>query len=152
MSYLSSYLVSKEVSYIILLAREGIWFREETLDIAFDLLYDMNERGYFLLFGFCLLPCEFHIILRPEKGRGLKGITQGIKMRITKMIKLNKNISFPIWKNGFGVRQITSRDELLSILSHIHGLPKMVGLTYDPKRYRYSSLYPGNITDLDALW
>ncbi len=152
MDYLFSYLRAGEVFYITIFVREGIWFGEDTLDIILDILYDMNEKGYFLLFGFSLLPYELHIVLHPEHKREIDSIAKGLKRRVTRALKILKEISFPVWKKDFKKRTIVSRDELLTILSHIHKLPLERGIVNSEDKYRYSSLYPGNVTDLDSLW
>ncbi len=152
MDYLFSYLRAGEVFYIIISVKEGIWFGEDALDIILDILYDMNEKEYFLLFGFSFLPYELHIILHPEHKRKIDSIVRSFKKRVTRTLKVFKGISFPVWERDFKKKVVISRDELLAILSHIHRLPLEKGIIDSVDRYRYSSSYPGNVTDLDTIW
>ncbi len=149
MSYLDGYLARNEVFYVCLKLNEGFYFSEDTLDTVTEILYDMNEKGYFLLFGFSILPWEIHIIIRPDKVKNLEKILRGIKRRVGIG---RKKVTSSLWQENPIRKNITTRDELLSVLQYIHKLPVVSGLVKDERDYRYASSYPGNITDLDTLW
>ena len=149
MSYLDTYLRKGEVFYLIIRPKEGFCLSEPLLDITTDILYDMNEKGYFLLFGFSVLPWEIHLVIRPDKVRDLDKIAKGIKRRISRKVE---NLTLPIWKKEIEIQIVRSRTELLSILSKIHNIPLEKGLVKDERKYRYSSSYSANVTDLDTLW
>ncbi len=152
MSHLDGYLKADEVFYISIFTNEGIYFSENTLDTITDIIYDMNERDYFLLFGFTVLPNEIHLIIRVEKTSSPDKIVRGIKRRTTQKVGTHITLGTTFWKKGYRVKKIGSRVELIDMIDFLHRLPKDKGFVENMKEYRYSSSYPPNPTDLDTLW
>ncbi len=152
MSHLDGYLKAGEVFYISIFTNEGIYFSENTLDTITDIIYDMNERDYFLLFGFTILPNEIHLIIRVKSANLLDKIVNGIKRRISQRLGSHSVLGTTPWKKGYTLESINSRTQLIEILNFIHKLTKEKGLVDKPGEYRYSSSYGGNPTDLDVIW
>ncbi len=152
MSHLDGYLRAGEVFYISIFTDKGIYFSEESLDIILDIIYDMNEKDYFLLFGFTILPNELHLIIRVKTANLLDKMVKGIKRRISKSLRSRSILGATLWKKGYTVENINSRAQLIEALNFVHRLAKEKGLIDSPKEYRYSSSYMGNPTDLDVIW
>ena len=115
-------------------------FADDDDHLAFlQALADTRERRPFGLFGYCLMPDHFHLLLRPEPGQSISRIVQSLTVTHTWRFHKRHQSSGHVWQGRFRSAMVQQDEHLLVVLRYIEANPLRAGVVADLAEYRWSS-------------
>lgn len=128
-------------------------FRKETAaEILLETMLHYQEKGFYRLHDFVVMPDHFHVILTPGEETALEKAVQAIKGGSSYRIGRALNSKFPVWQPGFHEHWIRSDGDYRTRKRYIEVNPVSARLTNSPQAYPYGSasgrfkLYPVELT------
>jgi putative transposase len=117
-------------------------FRADDDFVAFlHALAGTQARYPFHLYGYCLMPDHFHLLLQPGAGQSISRILQSLTVAHTWQLHKAHGSVGHIWQGRFKSPVIQDDDHLLTVLRYLEANPLRAGLVTDLRHYRWSS-YP----------
>jgi putative transposase len=110
-----------------------------------------RQRYPFRLFGYCLMPNHFHLLLQPDDGQNISRILQSLTFAHTWYFHKSQHTSGHVWQGRFKSPVIQDDDHLLTVLRYIEANPLRAGLVSDPAAYRWSSFAAHALGQADPL-
>jgi putative transposase len=115
-------------------------FGDETDYASFlDDLARTKERYPFRLYGYCLMPDHFHLLLLPDAGQSISRILQSLTVAHTGHYHRRHQTSGHVWQGRFKSPGVQDNANLLVVLRYIEANPVRAGIVTDPGSYRWSS-------------
>jgi putative transposase len=114
-------------------------------------LRQTRQRYPFRLFGYCLMPNHFHLLLRPDDGQNISRILQSLTVAHTWHFHQAQHSSGHVWQGRFKSPVIQDDDHLLTVLRYIEANPLRAGLVRDLADYRWSSYAAHGLGQADDL-
>jgi putative transposase len=96
-------------------------------------------RYPFRLYGYCLMPNHFHLLLAPEPGQSISRILQSLTVAHTWHFHKARGGVGHVWQGRFKSPVIQSDEHALVVLRYVEANPWRAGLTTDLAGYRWSS-------------
>lgn len=122
--------------------REKVFFADDDYEF-FLAKYRMFIGPFGDTFAYCLLPNQFHFVIRTQLETNKISIVsnQLRKLFITYARRINtrESRSGSLFTKNFQRVEIKDENHLLSVVRHIHRIPKRQGLELSFQKYRYSS-------------
>ena len=126
-------------------------FSDESDRAAFrDALGRTNERYPFELFGYCLMPDHFHLLLKPAAGQSISRIVQSLTVAQGAQYHRHHGSSGHVWQGRFKSHVIQEDGHLLVILRYIEANPVRAGRVKDLAACRWSSYLHHGLGEDDA--
>lgn len=120
--------------------------------LAFVAALGQTQQRYpFALFGYCLMPNHFHLLLRPAQGVTISRILQSLTVAHTWRFHRQHCSVGHVWQGRFKSPVIQDGDHLLVVLRYIEANPLRAGIVRDPADYRWSSYLAHGLGHLDPL-
>ena len=98
-----------------------------------------KARYPFALFGYCLMPNHFHLLLKPAPGQSISRILQSLTVAHTWRHHRRQGTSGHVWQGRFRSPVIQDGDHLLVVLRYIEANPVRAAIVADPCEYTWSS-------------
>lgn len=92
-----------------------------------------------LVYGFCLLPTESHIIISAPDYSKITAFWQNVHYTYGDYFRMRYETETPIWQKNFNERSIVRSIHLLYFLKFIEFIPVQSALSFDPAGYPWSS-------------
>ena len=103
------------------------------------------------LFGYCLMPNHFHLVLRPhadgDLGRWMRWLLTAHAQRYHRHYKTTGHV----WQGRHKAFPIQDDDHLATVLRYVERNPLRAGLVARAEHWKWSSL-PGRLADDPSLW
>jgi putative transposase len=106
-------------------------------------LVQTQVRYPFRLYGYCLMPNHFHLLLEPEPGRSISRILQSLTVAHTWRYHRQHATVGHVWQGRFKSPVIQSDEHALTVLRYIEANPLRAGLVTDLRDHPWSS-YPAH--------
>jgi putative transposase len=121
--------------------RQAVFLADRDFAAFLHALTQTQQRYPFRLYGYCLMPNHFHLLLEPEASQNISRILQSLTVAHTwQFHKAHASVGH-IWQGRFKSPVIQDDDHLLTVLRYIEANPLRAGLVTDLQQYRWSS-YP----------
>jgi putative transposase len=114
-------------------------------------LAQTQQRYPFRLFGYCLMPNHFHLLLQPDDGQNISRILQSLTVAHTWHFHKAQRSSGHVWQGRFKSPVIQDDDHLLTVLRYIEANPLRAGMVSDLAAYRWSSYAAHGLGQADPL-
>lgn len=101
-------------------------------------LAELKERKPFELYGYCLLPNHFHLLLRPT-GATISRIMQSLLVSHTQRYHRHYQSGGHVWQGRFKSPVIQTDEHLLTVLRYIEANPLRANLVERAEDYPWSS-------------
>jgi putative transposase len=99
-----------------------------------------TQRRYpFRLFGYCLMPNHFHLLLAPEKGQNISRILQSLTVAHTWHYHRQNLCTGHVWQGRFKSPVIEDDDHALTVLRYLEANPLRARLVGDLAEYPFCS-------------
>ena len=116
-----------------------------------EALGQTHARYPFRLFGYCLMPNHFHLLLQPERGQSISRILQSLTVAHTSRYHRRNRSSGHVWQGRFKSPVIQADEHLLVVLRYIEANPLRASMVTNPGDYRWSSYQYHGLGRTDAL-
>jgi putative transposase len=127
-------------------------FVEEGDHLAFlEALARTQDRYQFKLFGYCLMPNHFHLLLQPGAGQSISRILQSLTVAHTWRFHKRHGSSGHVWQGRFKSPVIQHDEHMLVVLRYIEANPLRASVVADPGDYEWSSYQHHGLGRPDAL-
>ena len=93
----------------------------------------------YAVYGYCLMPDHFHVIIHPKGEFTLSFIMKMIKGSFARKMNKLKQGRGSLWQQGFYDEMIRDERQLLKQLEYIHQNPVAANLVESADKYPYSS-------------
>lgn len=91
------------------------------------------------IINFCLMPNHFHLLLRQEKGDGIKNFLQRVLGSFAHYFSLKNKFRGHVFEGNFKAVRVENEEQLLHLSRYIHLNPVTAYLVENPEEYPYSS-------------
>ncbi len=115
-----------------------------------DALGRTNERYPFELFGYCLMPDHFHLLVKPAPGQSISRIVQSLTVAQGAQYHRHHGTSGHVWQGRFKSDVIQEDSHLLIVLRYIEANPIRAGRVKDLATCRWSSYQHNGLGEEDA--
>jgi putative transposase len=100
-------------------------------------------RYPFRLYGYCLMPNHFHLLLQPGPGQSVSRILQSLTVAHTWRYHRQHGTVGHVWQGRFKSPVVQSDEHALTVLRYVEANPLRAGLVTDMRDYPWSS-YPAH--------
>jgi putative transposase len=114
-------------------------------------LAQARQRYPFRLYGYCLMPNHFHLVLQPEDGQNISRILQSLTVAHTWHIHKQFHTVGHVWQGRFKSPIIQGDDHLMTVLRYVEANALRAGLVRDLADYPWSSYLAHALGRADEL-
>ena len=112
---------------------------DDDLHVFSQTMRQTQTRYPFRLYGYCLMPNHFHLLLKPEPGVSISRVLQSITVAHTwRHHKRHRSLGH-VWQGRFKSPVIQEDEHFWTVLRYIEANPVRAKLVEDPSEYRWSS-------------
>jgi putative transposase len=130
---------------------QSVFEDDDDLNAFIDAIAKTQARYPFRLYGYCLMPNHFHVLLKPESGASISRIIQSITVaHAWRYHKRHASLGH-VWQGRFKSPVIQEDDHFWTVLRYIEANPLRAGLVADPSDYRWSSYQAHALGKADPL-
>jgi putative transposase len=119
--------------------RQEVFHKDKDYSAFVELLKEAKSRYPVKIFGYCLMPNHFHMVVKPERGEELSKWMQWIMTSHVRRYHKHYGSSGHIWQGRYKSFLIQEDVYLLMVLRYIEGNPVRAGLVNSAKEWTWSS-------------
>ena len=119
--------------------RQEVFHKDKDYEAFINLMKQAKERYPVKIFGYCLMPNHFHMVLMPDKGEELSIWIQWLMTSHVRRYHRHYGTSGHIWQGRFKSFIIEKDEHLLMVLRYVEGNPVRAGLVETAKGWSWSS-------------
>jgi putative transposase len=119
--------------------RQEVFHKEKDYEAFMILLREGKERHPVKVFGYCLMPNHFHLVVRSEHGGKLSRWMQWVMTSHVRRYHRHYESSGYVWQGRFKSFLIQEDVHLLMALRYVEGNPVRAGMVSSAKDWRWSS-------------
>jgi putative transposase len=131
--------------------RADVFADDGDYEAFLESLRSTRARYPFRLYGYCLMPNHFHLLLQPEPGQSISRILQSLTVAHTWRYHKRNRSSGHVWQGRFRSPVIQGDEHLLVVLRYIEANPLRASMVADLGDYRWSSYQTHGLGRPDAL-
>jgi putative transposase len=131
--------------------REAVFHEPADYDAFVDGLVNAQNRLKVDLFGYCLMPNHFHLVLRPRGDGDLGRWVQWLLTTHAQRYNRQYDSSGHVWQGRFKSFPIKGDHHLATVLRYVEQNPVRAKQVRRAKQWKWSSL-PGWLTGDPLLW
>lgn len=141
MPRISRGLVDESIYHVINRGNGGqIVFRKDKDYEAFiELMKEAKNRYEVKIFGYCLMPNHFHIIVMPHHAENLSRWMQWLMTSHVRRYHRHYETRGHVWQGRYKSFLIQKDNHLLIVMRYVEGNPKRAGLVNAAKDWLWSS-------------
>ena len=128
-----------------------VFHKERDYTAFLDLLAMAKRKFPVQVFGFCLMPNHFHLVLQPATGEALSPFTQWWMTSHVRRYHRHYRSSGHIWQGRFKSFPIQQDDHLLTVLRYVLRNPVRAQLVASARQWLWSSLQHPTLIDLSPV-
>lgn len=119
--------------------RQEIFHKDKDYEAFVQLLQEAKERYEVRLYGYCLMPNHFHMVVKPERGEELSKWMQWLMTSHVRRYHRHYGGSGHVWQGRYKSFMIQDDRHLLMVLRYIEGNPVRAKLVSSAVEWRWSS-------------
>lgn len=119
--------------------RQEVFHKDKDYSAFIDLLKEAKGCYSVKIFGYCLMPNHFHLVVKPERGEELSRWMQWVMTSHVRRYHKHYGTSGHVWQGRFKSFMIQEDAHLLMALRYIEGNPVRGQLVNFAKEWRWSS-------------
>jgi putative transposase len=131
--------------------REDVFHKPADYDAFVEAMADAKRRLPVDVFGYCLMPNHFHLVLRPhgdgDLGRWMRWLLTTHALRYHRQYETSGHV----WEGRYKAFPIQGDDHLATVLRYVEGNPVRAELVARAEHWKWSSL-PGWLGTDPLLW
>ncbi len=131
--------------------REAVFHKPADYDAFLEAIADARRRIPLDLFGYCLMPNHFHLVLRPQGdgdlGRWMRGLLTTHAQRYHRHYKTSGHV----WQGRYKAFPVQDDAHLTTVLRYVERNPLRAELVARAEHWKWSSL-PGWLGGDPILW
>jgi putative transposase len=131
--------------------RARVFFAAADYRAFLEALAKTQQRYPFVLYGYCLMPNHFHLLLAPEPGVSISRVLQSLTVAHTWHYHRRRGAVGHVWQGRFKSPVVQDDDHALVVLRYIEANPLRAGLITDLADYPWSSYGVHGLGRDDAL-
>jgi putative transposase len=114
-------------------------------------LAQTQQRYPFRLYGYCLMPNHFHLLLAPAEGQAVSRILQSLTVAHTWHYHRRHGSSGHVWQGRFKSPVVQDEEHALTVLRYMEANPLRAGMVTDLAGYPWSSYQVHGLGKSDPL-
>jgi len=119
---------------------ELIFRNDEDYALYLELLSRYKKKYNFKLFAFCLTPNNINLLIEPSSDATISQIMHGLNPNYTKYFNGKYNRAGRLFRERYQIVLIEKAPNILKMTAYIHLRPKLLHLTNDISKYKYTSI------------
>jgi putative transposase len=119
--------------------RQGGFHKEKDYEAFMKLITEAKERHSVKLYGYCLMPNHFHMVVRPDRGEELSRWMQWLMTSHVRRYHRHYESSGHVWQGRYKSFMIQEDSHLLMVLRYIEGNPVRAKIVESAMEWRWSS-------------
>jgi len=120
--------------------RATVFHKSQDYEAFVSLLAEAKRRHPVKLFGFCLMPNHFHLVLEPAHQAALSQFMQWLLTSHVRRYHKHYGSSGHIWQGRFKSFPVQRDEHLTTVLRYVLQNPVRAGLSNTAEEWRWSSL------------
>jgi putative transposase len=131
--------------------RQAVFHEPADYDAFLDAVAGARRRLPLDLFGYCLMPNHFHLVVRPQADGDLGRWMRRLLTAHAKRYHRHYGTSGHVWQGRFKAFPIQDDDHLVTVLRYVERNALRAELVARAEHWKWSSL-PGRLAGDPALW
>jgi len=119
--------------------RQDVFHKDGDFAAFNELLELAKARHPVTIFGYCLLPNHFHLLLQADKGSELSCFMQWLMTSHVRRYHQHYRSSGHVWQGRFKSFIVQEDNHLLTVARYIEGNPVRAGMVASARTWRWSS-------------
>ncbi len=120
--------------------RADVFHKPEDYDAFVEIMAQACERLPLRVFGWCLMPNHFHLVVRPHADDDLGRWMQWLMTSHVRRYHRHYESEGHVWQGRYKAFPIQADDHLLTVLRYVERNPLRAGLVERAEAWRWSSL------------
>lgn len=116
-----------------------VFHKEKDYKAFIDLFKEAKNRYCVKIFGYCLMPNHFHLVLAPHTGKELSKLMQWLLTSHVRRYHRHYGSTGHVWQGRFKSFIIQEDNHLLTVLRYVERNPVRAGLVGGAKDWLWSS-------------
>jgi putative transposase len=126
--------------------RVTVFHKPQDYESFLSLLAEAKKRQQVKLFGFCLMPNHFHLVVEPAHPSALSQFMQWLLTSHVRRYHNHYGTSGHVWQGRFKSFPVQRDEHLITVLRYVLQNPVRAGLSGTAREWLWSSLrHPGVI-------
>ena len=127
--------------------RTTVFHKPQDYESFLSLLAEAKKRHRVKIFGFCLMPNHFHLVLEPAHQTSLSQFMQWLLTSHVRRYHKHYGSSGHIWQGRFKSFPVQRDEHLITVLRYVLQNPVRAGLTSTTREWSWSSLRRPQLID-----
>jgi len=128
-------------------ARATVFRKAQDYEAFLSLLGEAKRRHGVKIFGFCLMPNHFHLVVEPTHGNGLSQFMQWLLTSHVRRYHKHYVSSGHVWQGRFKSFPVQRDEHLITVLRYVLQNPVRAGLASTAEEWFWSSLRRPQLVD-----
>ena len=127
--------------------RIAVFHKPQDYDAFLSLLAEAKKRQRIKLFGFCLMPNHFYLVVEPAHQTALSQFMQWLLTSHVRRYHKHYGTSGHIWQGRFKSFPVQRDEHLITVLRYVLQNPVRAGLSSTAQEWLWSSLQRPQLVD-----
>jgi len=127
--------------------RATVFHKAQDYEAFLSLLSEAKKRHRVKIFGFCLMPNHFHLVLEPAHQTALSQFMQWLLTSHVRRYHQHYGSSGHIWQGRFKSFPVQRDEHLMTVLRYVLQNPVRTGLSSTTQEWAWSSLRRPQLID-----
>jgi len=119
--------------------RQEVFHKDKDYEAFIKLIAEAKERYTIKLYGYCLMPNHFHMVVKPEKGEELSKWMQWLMTSHVRRYHRHYGSSGHVWQGRYKSFMIQEDSHLQMAMRYIEGNAARAKLVQSATEWRWSS-------------
>jgi putative transposase len=119
--------------------RQEVFHKNKDYEAFVKLIAEAKERHTVKLYGYCIMPNHFHMVVKPEKGEELSKWMQWLMTSHVRRYHRHYGSSGHVWQGRYKSFMIEEDSHLLMAMRYIEANPVRAELVPSAKEWKWSS-------------
>jgi putative transposase len=119
--------------------RQEVFHKNKDYEAFMKLIAEAKEHYNVKLYGYCLMPNHFHMIVKPDRGEELSKWMQWLMTSHVRRYHRHYGSSGHVWQGRYKSFMIQEDSHLQMAMRYIEGNPVRAGLVPSAKEWMWSS-------------
>ena len=124
-----------------------VFHKPRDYDAFLDLLAQARRRYAVKIFGFCLMPNHFHLVIEPETTLALSHFMQWLMTAHVRRYHRHYQSSGHVWQGRFKSFPIQRDEHLITVLRYVRQNPLRAGLVATESEWPWSNTKRVDLAD-----
>jgi len=131
--------------------RVTVFHKPQDYEAFLSLLVEAKKRHRVKIFGFCLMPNHFHLVVEPAHPTALSQFMQWLLTSHVRRYHNHYRTSGHVWQGRFKSFPVQRDEHLITVLRYVLQNPVRAGLSSTAREWLWSSLRRPQLTDASPV-